>query len=299
MDRRTLLALILVQSLFGLLPVAGKLVFASFHPLAVTAMRVAVGAAILWVIQSAFRGKHIDVRKDGWHVAMLTALGVVINQVLFAIGLEKTSAINTTLIITIIPVATYTMALALGRETWGPKRGIGITLAFGGVVYLIGLSGFQFGWDNALGDILVLLNCLSFSLYLVLAKPIATRVSPLNLVAWQFLMAAVVLVPLGLWAGLIPQAQAAPSSAWWLMLYIILGPTVLTYVLNATALRNVSSSTVAVFIYIQPIFTAAFAYWLLGEELTLRLLPAALLVFTGVGIVAWRSKVAAEAVHQD
>ncbi len=299
MDRRSLAALVVVQTLFGLLPVAAKLSFATFHPLALGAVRVAAAGVILWAIQAAVAKRTVDLGRDGWQVALLALLGVVLNQTLFVVGLQKTTAINATLIITTIPVVTYALAVLLRRESWGPVRALGMGLAFAGVVYLIGMSGYQFGWDSALGDLLVFLNCFSFSLYLVLSKPMATKVNPLNLMAWQFIMAAVVMVPLGVYFGAVEQVQVAGWVAWALVAYIVLGPTVATYVLNATALRRVSSSTVAVFIYIQPVFTTIFAWWLLGEELTWRLLPAAALVFAGVGIVARRSARAAEAVPMD
>lgn len=299
MDRRTFAALVTVQSLFGLLPVAGKLAFETFHPLALGALRVSIAAVVLFGVQHFLARRKVDLRRDGLQVALLALLGVVFNQTLFVVGLEKTTAVNAVLIITSIPVVTYAMAVFMGRETWGPRRLVGLLLALLGVVYLIGLSGIELGWDHALGDILVFANCLCFSLYLVLSKPLASRVNPLNLVAWQFVMASVIMVPIGFAFGMVTQTQVASSVDWWVVAFIVLGPTVATYVLNATALRNVTSSTVAAFIYIQPIFTAIAAALLLDEPLTWRLLPAALLVFVGVGIVAMRSRVAAAAVPQD
>lgn len=295
MEKRPVLALVLVQVLFGLLPVAGKIAFRDFAPLSVGALRVLVGGIVLLVVAGFVAKRKVDLRRDGKQVAILSLFGVVLNQVLFVVGLSKTTAVNVGLIITSIPVFTYAIAVIIGRETWGPRRAFGLLLALTGVVYLIGLSGFEAGLDNAIGDILVTLNCLSFSIYLVLAKPMATRVNPLSLTAWLFLFAAVVMVPLGLWAGLGEQTTSASTNGWWVMAFIIVGPTVLTYVLNATALRTVSSSTVAVFIYIQPIFAALSAWYWLDEPLSWKLIPAAVLVFLGVGIVARRSAVRADA----
>lgn len=289
----------MVQVLFGLLPVAGKLAFQSFAPLSVGALRVFVGGLLLFAVQGFVAKRVVDLRRDGRAVALLSLLGVVINQAFFVVGLSFTTAINATLIITSIPVVTYLIAVIRGSESWGPRRALGLLLALTGVLYLIGLSGWSFGWKQALGDLLVLLNCIAFSAYLVLSKPVASRINPLNLTAWQFLMASMLLVPIGVGVGLIDQASTAPPSAWWVVAFIILGPTVITYTLNATALRTVSSSTVAVFIYLQPVVATLGAWYWLGEELTWRLVPAAVLVFLGVGIVARRSAVAASAVPSD
>ncbi len=299
MDRKALASLVVVQVLFGLLPVAGKVAFQHFAPLSVGALRVFVGGLLLMGISAFVAKRTVDLRRDGRTVALLALLGVVVNQAFFVVGLSFTTAINATLIITSIPVFTYAIAVMKGDESWGPRRALGMLLALAGVLYLIGLSGYAIGLRNALGDALVLLNCLSFSAYLVLSKPIASRVNPLNLTAWQFLMASMLMVPLGVAVGLPQQAVTASGSAWLVVAFIVLGPTVITYTLNATALRTVSSSTVAVFIYLQPVVATISAWYWLGEELSWRLVPAALLVFVGVGIVAWRSKAAAAAVPQD
>ena len=71
--------------------------------------------------------------------------------------------------------------------------------------------------------------------------------------------------------------------------FIIIGPSVLTYVLNSVALRHVAASTVAAFTYVQPIFTAGASYLLLHQAVNPHLWPAAALVFVGVWLVARKS----------
>jgi drug/metabolite transporter (DMT)-like permease len=73
---------------------------------------------------------------------------------------------------------------------------------------------------------------------------------------------------------------------WWWVAYIVVFPTILTYLLNLWALKRVSSNMVAVYIYLQPIFAAAVAPLVLsGERLTTRAVAAALAIFTGLGMV--------------
>lgn len=291
MNRTALQALIVVQVVFGLWPIAAKLAFLEFSPMAIAAIRAIGGALILFPIAQRIAKRKLDVSKDGYMMVALALLGVVVNQGLFIVGLQKTTAINATLIITVIPVFTYLFAVLAGREQLGPRRLLGIVLAMSGVALIIGAGGVRFGFDSVVGDILVFLNCVSFSAYLVLGKPLAERVSPLSLIAWQFVVAAAVFAPLGFLDGMVPQAQAASTTGWAIVAFIILGPTVLTYLLNTTALRDVPSSTVAVFIYIQPVLTTILAWWLLDEPVSWTLLPGAVMVFAGVAVVAWRSAV--------
>lgn len=219
-------------------------------------------------------------------MAVLAFFGVVLNQGLYIVGLSKTSAVNATLVVTTIPVFTYAIAVLTGREDLGPKRALGILLAFGGVAYLIARSGLEFGSDHMLGDVLVALNALAFAVYLVYSKTLTTKQNPLNLMAWQFIVAAAIFVPIGLVLGMEAQLAAMPREGWWVLVFIILGPTAASYVLNATALRDVPASTVGVFVFLQPVFAAMGAGLFLEEELSWRILPAALAVLAGVWLVA-------------
>lgn len=280
-------ALVAVQVLYGLLPAAGKTVFSELDPLAMTSIRV-LGATFLlaWV--------HV-LGKGAWPawrlwpgIGRLAFFGIVVNMGLFSLGLQWTHPVNATLLITTIPVFTYLIAVVTGREGVGPRRLAGILLALSGAVYLIGLSGLEASPQNALGDVLVLINALSFSYFLVISKRWAEEHDILSLNVWMFVAASVVFVPIAVLTGTPGQAVlASPSTLAW-MAFIILGPTVGAYILNATALRQVPSSTVAVFIYLQPPVSAVAAWVVLRESLDWRIGPAALLILAGVWLVARR-----------
>jgi drug/metabolite transporter (DMT)-like permease len=279
------LTLLVVQLLFGLFPVAAKKAFEEFDPFPVLGMRLG-GAAFLLLILHLFLVKDaIPIRTQWRKVLLLAMLGVVLNMGLFIVGIKLTSAVNAVLVITSIPVFTYAIAVLMGREPLGPQRAIGIAIALGGVLYLVG-SSYQVSPRGALGDLLVMLNCLCYSAFLVLARPTLQKYDALSLTTWMFVVGAIVFVPIGLLFGLRGQLGAASGEALGWMAYIIVGASVLTYVLNARVLRHVPASTVAIFTYVQPIFTAIAAYFILDAGLEWKVLPAAVLVFAGVWLVA-------------
>lgn len=281
------LTLLAVQLLFGLFPVAAKKAFEEFDAFPVLGLRLA-GAAFFLLILHLFLVKDaIPIRTEWRRVLLLSLLGVVLNMGLFIVGLQYTTAVNAVVVITTIPVFTYAIAVALGKETLGPKRALGIGIALAGVVYLVGAS-YQASPRGALGDLLVMLNCMCYSAFLVLARPMTQKYDALSLTTWMFVAGAIVFLPLGLALGLRGQlASASHESLAW-VLYIIFGATVLTYVLSTRVLRHVPASTVAVFTYVQPIFTAIAAYFILDAGLDWKVLPAAALVFAGVWLVAMR-----------
>lgn len=295
-SRQALAALVAVQVLYGMLPAAGKTVFKDLDPLGMTWVRITGGTLLILLIHQGRGG-----RWPTWGmwpgIARLALFGVIVNMGLFALGLQRTHPVNATLLITTIPVFTYIVAVAMGKETLGPRRLFGILMALSGAVYLIGLSGFEASLETAIGDVLVLLNALSFSIFLVISKRWTQEHDPFDVTVWILVVAAIVFLPIGLMVDGWGQLSAASGQTLGWMGFVIVGPTVLAYWLNSTALRRVPSSTVAVFIYLQPPISAMAAWWVLGIAPSPSIIPAALLILAGVTLVSLlREKRAAVAV---
>ena len=111
-DRRAIGALLVVQLLFGLFPVAAKKVFPYLDPMPILALRVG-GAAVCLVAASLLLVRDpIPMRQLGWRVTGLAFLGVILNMGLFMVGLQHTTPTEAVLVITSIPVFTYAIAVA-------------------------------------------------------------------------------------------------------------------------------------------------------------------------------------------
>lgn len=285
--------LLAVQLLFGLFPVVAFDLLQThggpLNPFSVLAIRVGGAAFCLLALHLVLVKNPIPIRKEFPRVFWLALLGVVLNMGMFMVGLQYTDPTEAVLVITTIPVFTYAIAVLLGREQLGPRRAIGIALGVGGVVYLT-LNNATLG-DHAhvVGDLLILGNAISYAAFLVLAKPLIEKYDALSLITWVFLIGTLVFVPLGLMQGLRGEIAALDLADLGRLAFIVFGASVATYVFNTIALRHVPASTVAIFTYVQPVFTAIFAWILLDHRLSLAILPAAALIFAGVWLVARRN----------
>lgn len=281
--------LALVQVIFGSLSVVGKVALPQVGPYALVALRIGSAAVLLLLLERLLVAHRVQ-RSDWPMLVALSLLGVALNQLFFLVGLSMTTAVEATVLITTIPVFTLAVGLAWRREAWSARRGLGIAAGFAGVVVLLGASALEFGSATFLGNLFVVVNAFFYSVYLVASRPLLARVPPLTVTAYTFLIAALLTLPLGL-AGLGAVQPGGPDRVGWLALaYIILGPTVTTYFLVSYALVRVQASTVAAFIYLQPLVGGALAVLFLSEPLTLRTLAAAGLIFVGVGLTALQSK---------
>ena len=243
-------------------------------PVVWAAIRIACAAASLGALALAL-GRWRIPRSDLKRFAGLALCGIVVNQTCFGTGMRYTSPAQASLINVTIPVATLGFGRLLGHETLTLRKVLGILLAMGGVFLLLlpRALGQEPAW---IGNLLILANALSFALFLALSRPIMRRTDTLAGTIWLFLFGSVgmALVAAPFLPG-IPLRQAPPRT-WMFGVAIVLMATVLPYVLNAWALRRAPASTVAAYIYLQPLVAfGSEALWMQGHLTWALALPAA------------------------
>lgn len=219
---------------------------------------------------------------------LYSVLGVVLNQLLFVKGLSLSTVINATLLGTTIPMFTLMISIFLGRDRATTRLAIGMLLATSGVIYLINPMRADFSGTHSVGDLLIVANSISYGAYIALSKDLFKRYGALTVITWIFIASSVLTIPIGAANISYSILSHLPAAIWLSMLYIILVPTVGAYYLNAWALARVPPSTVAVYIYLQPLIAFALAPLLLGETWSWRTAIAAGLIFAGVAVVTRR-----------
>jgi len=286
----TYLALVAVQIFFGLNYLAAKVALAELEPRALAALRVTGGAiALLLIARASGRQWPREARTYG-RLALLSAFGIVANQVLFIEGLSRTTSTHSALINTSIPVATLIFAVLAGRERVTLRKLLAFLLSTVGVVLVIrpwtatGLTGMM------LGDLLTLSNAMSFSLFLVLSKPLMSRADPLAASAVLMAFGAIGIDLLAIPQLAVLDVAAISATTWLLLGYIVLFPTAGAYWLQYWALTRVDSSVVALFIYMQPIIATTLSVLLLGDRPAPVVLLGGGLIFLGVYLALRRRR---------
>ena len=283
-------ALTLVQLFFGSTPVVGKVVLAVVPAVAVVGFRVGITAAVLVAFQ-AMRGRiRLKKKSDYSQLAVLSLFGVTFNQLLYITGLSLTTAVDAALLMVTIPIFTLTVGSLFGTERLRRYKVIGIILAAAGVTFVIHPERVSFSSQTTLGDALLLFNCLSFGIYVATSKSVVTRNGAFRSMMWVFVFAALICVPLGLSSFASVDRSALTPMIWVLLLYLAIFSTALPYLLNAWALARVDPSTLAVFVYLQPLIGFLLAVVFLGERVDSTFIAAAVLIFAGVYLVSKRHR---------
>ena len=285
MDAATRRLLIGVQVCFGVFPALGKLAMEAFDPRAVLVWSLFVGAGVLLGIAVLRHGRRAW---PGWgdclRLAGLSLLGVSINQALFLEGLDRSTSVNAGLLMTVIPVATVGLSAWLRAEPLTRPRLIGVTLAVAGVAWLFVGRGAGLGAATLTGDLLMTANALSYSCYLVLARPVLLRQPNLVVVGWIFAWGAVTTPWIALDVTWWP--AAAEARHWAALGGVLLLPTILAYLGNAIVLARTHATVTATYVMLQPFVAAALGIAVLGERPGWRVAVTAPCVLGGLWLVS-------------
>ncbi len=249
-----------------------------------------IGACILfWAF--SFLGPREKVERSDWGRFLLCAVfGMVINMLVFFKGLELSTPINSSVLITTTPIIVVILSVFLIAEKVKLTRGIGIVLGLVGALILV-LYGQEIRSDAPnipLGNTLFLVNATSFGLYLILAKKLVEKYHVFTLMKWLFLLAVFINMPIALPEFLEVKWTQLPMDAILTMAFVVVGTTFCAYLFNVFALTQLKASTVSSFIYLQPVIAILFAIAVGKDMLTPVKAGAAILVLLGVYLVSRR-----------
>src|SRR5437870_6565098 len=166
---------------------------------------------------------------------------------------------------------------------------VGFVIAAAGVFYLIGPGKTEFSSHTRVGDLMIVSNSLCYGAYIAVSKDLVKRYDALSVITWVFVVGCIATAPVGLFSLLHVALRTVPLGVWLEILYIVLLPTAASYFLNAWALASVPPSTVAVYIYLQPLIAFVVAPLILGETLSRHAIAASMIVFAGVMVVTRRT----------
>ncbi|RYY95361.1 MAG: DMT family transporter, partial [Chitinophagaceae bacterium] len=156
-------------------------------PFGLNIYRVGVSLLLFWLLWLFSPRKTRLARPDRARIITCGLTGVAINQMLFIRGLTLTSGIHAALLMLTTPLLITVFALWVLKEQGSRWQLPGLLLGVGGAAWLIaGGSASAGARDPLLGDALILLNAIFYSVYFILVKPLMQRYTPIEVVRWVF-----------------------------------------------------------------------------------------------------------------
>lgn len=288
------LALLCSSIFFGLnFVIAKSLLNGAVSPVGLNALRFLAGAVAFWGI-SLFMKPQKVIRKDLLILFGGSALGLMLNQILFVQGLARTSSINASIISTTVPMLTMIFSAIILKEPISLLKVIGVLVGGIGAVFLVLTSIHSFDKESSLlGDLLCMSSCAAYSLFLVITKPVSQRYTPVTVMKWMFLFAVVLVIPFSFGSLSDIHFESFDHANWWSLGFVLVFATIVPYFLIPVAQKRLRPTTQAMYNYVLPIVATALAVYMGTGTLTVTKVIASVLVFIGVYIVT-RSKSKAE-----
>lgn len=223
-------------------------------------------AACVFALLLALREKKIP-RPEMRSLLVLGLLGVGVYNILFTMGIHRTSASTAALIISTSPLITGVWCALTGREPFAKRRCVGTLTAFAGVILVLVSShgGFSFAQGYLAGNALIACGAFLFALYAVLARPLLEIHSPVCVTSLVMIVGSVVLLPFGLWLTP-PSLWVRPSAgALFGMGYIVLFGTVAAFTLWYRGVRDIGPVGTVLYHFVTPTVSMVVAPVLLGD----------------------------------
>ncbi|MBR6701164.1 MAG: DMT family transporter [Firmicutes bacterium] len=271
--------------------------------------RFLTAAILLWIIiravPSVEKPKLSDLKKENIGKllpAMVSGfLGIFMYQFLFFMALERTTAINSSIIGALNPVMTIIIGAVFAHQYINKKMALGVGISFVGAVFTIcganiaALTGFQF---NS-GDLLMLAGTGVWAIYNVYCQSKCSHFNALVLTFWNFVTGMVFAFPLALaekpweWIG------SVPFSSWAALFCLAAFASVGAYCIQFYAITKIGSARTSIFVNLMPFFSMMASVILIGEELEPVKVLTAFIIVAGVIICQKYGRRPDEIIHSN
>jgi len=279
-----LLAATVASAIYGINhTIAKNLMPSVIEPYGFILLRISGAVVLFWLVSFFYPSEKID-KSDWLRIIACALFGMAINMLCFFKGLSLSTPINSSVVITTVPVLLLIMSAVFLKEkiTWRKAIGIGLGLIGALLLIFFGIKTQHNAPNIPLGNIFFIVNATSYSIYLIIVKPLVEKYSSITLMKWFFLFALIINIPIGFKEFVAVEWSQLPLSIIWKLAFVVIGTTFFTYLFNIYALKQLKPSTIGSFIYLQPILATTFAIIMGADTLTTIRVAAAALIFTGV-----------------
>ena len=273
-----------------------KEVYLVYGPLTTVLFRLII-AALLLLAFALLTGKLVKIeRKDLCTFVLLSLFEPFLYFMGESFGLKYVSSTIGAIIVATIPLFSPIAASRFSNERISVRTFIGILLSFLGVSIVVFDSSFNLT-ASPLGIALEFLAVLSAIGYTVVLKKLAVKYNPTSIITYQNLLGIIYFLPLWLvfeFRDFTAIPFDFPAFAGIVKLSVF--ASCIAFIFYAHSVKKLGINSVNIFINLIPVFTAIFAWYILGETLNLRKFIGIVVVVTGLLVAQVKLKKVTEGI---
>ena len=230
---------------------------------------------------SVLSGNRVSLLKIEWR-RVLAGIALALHFAFWITSLSYTSVAVSVLLVNTSPILVALLSYLVFSEKLTIAGASGIILTICGSILLVWGDLARVG--DTRGAVLALLGALMLGIYLVTGKKIRKSASLLEYVLPVYFLAAIILAGLVFVQGSQFLGYSGRTHLFMFLLGLI--PQVMGHTSYNWAIRHVSATLVSIIIVMEPFLAAIWAWWLLGESVTLVIIGGGILVAAGIILVS-------------
>jgi drug/metabolite transporter (DMT)-like permease len=283
--------LILANTLWACSYVAAKFALRDVSVNMMNALRMVISALVLLPFLIAWRKDLNLTRRDLPQLALLAAIGFVINKILEYGGLSLTTASDVALLITSESIFTAALSWLVLRERFKPLTGAALLPGLAGVYLIVERSVIPNipsggGALRVVGDLMVVLALVFESFYTVRGKALLIKHPPLLITAVAIVGSTIFWIPLA-GVDIVLHGWHPPGLLAWLGIgWLAIMSTVIAYLAWFKGLAKIDGSAAASTLFIQPLLGTTLAILLLRDQLLSTTVAGGIMIIASVYLIS-------------
>jgi drug/metabolite transporter (DMT)-like permease len=262
-----------------------KSAYRDLPPILFAALRFTASGVLLLII-TFWKEKGLRIqREDLGKVVIVGVLGLGLYQILWSLGLNLTSASNSSLILSTQPLLGALYVELIEKEPVGKRQYWNMLLSLAGVVLVIlkPTARLHFSLNTLSGDLLTLMAGFCWAIFFsAWSKPLLKIYSPLRLMSYCMIVGSIIL-----WAAalFLPQRVAwdqIGEKAWWSMGYAVVFSGIVGHLLWYEGIERIGVTKTLVYSYFIPLSAVLFNYFFMGEKIYSQQILGGILILLGV-----------------
>lgn len=232
-------------------------------PLACVTLRLTFGAAVFWLVSIFVKPENVR-WGDKVKMVLLGAVGIFGYMSLYAISLSYTTPVNFAIFNAMQPLWVVVASAVIYSESINSRKLLGLVVGFVGAMLCILSEPVGGVARNALlGNVLAIFASIIYAIYLVLSARMVGHLASVTILRYTFssgaLVAIVVAMIFGFDAPLF--AGGFKPAPFLMLLFVLLFPTVLSYLLIPVGLKYLRSTVVALYGYVTLVVATVVSYF--------------------------------------
>ncbi len=264
-----------------------KIILEAVPPITLAVLRGVIGIIpliIYMILKWGWEGFSKPLKEDFWFFLSLGVVGITLPNIFQNYGMTMTSAHISSIIQSSGPVFTIIMAVLLLKEPLGINKILGTTIAIMGTILLVTGGGLDLTDSTFIGNFLVLMSAISYSISAIISKRILERYEPMKVATLSTFLGTVILALFLVFESPASEIPSISLEYWLLIIVLALLPGSLALLIWYEILKDTDVSQLILFIYLIPVFATAISYFWPGEIISPTTIFFAFLIVCGVMI---------------